>query len=194
MITPPPAAVNTGNYAGYYWNAGSVADAQFTVPTMPNPTAAEESGNAILSLWGALSAPGSSHIAQIGVYDYYDAGTIKWAGFCAWWPDTDQSCGGGVSSGDVIQTRVTRSGLSYTMEMHDAGPHNVWTVTVKNAAFPALSQGEAIAEDTTRGTLEPLGSFSDIPVATSGNVATEVYSSNVGTPVKTGAKTFYVHR
>ncbi len=198
MITPPPASVDTGNYAGYYWNAGSAADAQFTVPTMPSPTTAEKNGDAILSIWDALAQPGDSHIAQIGVYDYWNAnaGQIDWATFCAWWPDTDSSCGPneGVSSGDVIQTRVLRDGLSYTMEMRDAGPHNTWVVTIKNPAFPALSQGEAIAEDTSYGTLEPLGSFSDIPFDTSGDLGTEVYSSNVGYATQDSAKDFTVHR
>ena len=80
------------------------------------------------------------------------------------------------------------------MEMHDGGPHNVWSVTIKNAAFPALSQGQAIAEDTSYGTMEPLGQFSNIPVNVSGPLGTEVYSSNVGYAVENSSKSFTVHR
>ncbi len=194
---PPPAAVNTGNWAGYEWDGGSTADAQFTVPSMPNPTAAEKNGSAILAIWDGLGDPGNSHIAQIGVYDYYSDGGIRWATACAWWPDYDQSCGPGegVSSGDTIFTKVTRSGLSYTMTMRDAGPYNQWVVTIKNAAFPALHTGEGIAEDTSsNGSLVPLGSFSDIPFTVSGNPATEIYSSNVGYAVKNSSRSFTVHR
>lgn len=193
---PPKAAINTGNWAGYVWNAGSVADAQFVVPSMPHPTAAEKSGHAVLAIWDGLGQIGNTHIAQAGVYDYYAAGKINWATFCAWWPDTDQSCGPneGVSTGDTIQIRVTRSGLSYTMEMRDAGPHNAWVVTIKNHAFPALSQGQAIAEDTSYGTLAPLGAFSPISFTTSGDPATEIYSSNVGYAVKGSDHSFTVHR
>jgi Peptidase A4 family len=203
MITPPAitapaapsAAIDTGNWAGYEWNGGSTADAQFTVPVL-TPTAAEESGNAILALWDGLGAPGDTHIAQAGIYDYWDGSHIRWATFCAWWPDTDQSCGPneGVSAGDEIFVRVTRQGLSYTMTLRDAGPHNAWVVTVKDAAFPALSTAEVIAEDTSYGTLEPLGPYSDIPVETSGNPATEVYSTDAGYAVKTGTRSFTIKR
>jgi|ERR1700722_1332027 len=190
----PPAAIDTGNWAGYVWNASSVADAAFVVPSMPDPTAAEKNGDAILSIWDGLGQIGNSHIAQTGVYDYYDAGKINWAGFCAFWPDSDRSCGEGISTGDTIQIRVTRDGLSYTMELRDAGPHNKWVVTTINKAFPALSQGQAIAEDTTYGTLDPLGEFSNIPFTTSGDPATEIYSSNVGYAVKDSSHSFTVHR
>ena len=191
MITPP-AAINTGNWAGYEWHGGTVAASVFTVPSMPNPTPAEKSGHAILALWAGLGVYPT--IAQIGTYDYYQAGKINWAGFCAFWPESDVSCGKGISTGDKLAVSVHRNGFTYTMRMRDYGPHNVWAVSIKGTLPQENTTAEFIAEDTSYGTLEPLGKFSNVPVNTSGDPATEVYSADAGYAVKTGSRSFTIHR
>jgi hypothetical protein len=179
MMIPPPVSVPTGNYAGYQWHGGNVSAAEFTVPAFPyhDMNAEEKAGTTSLSLWTALT--NGPDIEQIGIYSYIKAKQVSWAGVCAWWPVVAEGCGHGISTGDKIFVSVHRSGFHYVMAMHDAGPHNVWTVSISRTLPHADSTGEFIAEDShyPHTPAVNLTHFDPIKVATSGNPATEYYSA-----------------
>lgn len=184
MITPPaytapvPASVNTANWAGYGWHGGSVAAAEFVVPEFPyhDMNSAEKNNHTVLSLWAGLGI--SPYIEQIGVYDYVQAGHVNWAGFCAWWPTVDVSCGHGISTGDEMFVSVHRNGLSYKMTMRDAGPHNKWVISISKTLNHADTAAEVIVEDSTYPghPQTNLTYFSPVHAATSGVPATEIHS------------------
>jgi hypothetical protein len=178
-VITPPAGINTGNWAGYEWNGGTVAAAEFTVPEFPyhDMSSAEQNNHTVLSLWAGLGV--APYIEQIGIYDYVQAGHVNWAGFCAFWPTTDDSCGHGISTGDAIFVSIHRNGLTYKMAMHDAGPHNVWTISISKTLNHEDTTAEVIAEDSTYPgyAFEPLTYFSPVTAGTSGNPATEVHDS-----------------
>jgi hypothetical protein len=177
-VITPPAALNTGNWAGYEWNGGSVAASVFTVPEFPykDMSAAERNNQTVLSLWAGLGV--SPYIEQIGIYDYVQAGKVNWAGVCAFWPTVNESCGHGISTGDKIAVSVHRSGLTYTLAMRDYGPHNVWAIHVSRTLNHVDTTAEVIVEDSTYPgyPLENLTYFSPVRAATSGTPQTEVYS------------------
>src|ERR1700722_26836 len=112
MIIPPAASVDTGNWAGYEWHGGTVAAAEFVVPEFPyhDMNSEEKNNQTALSIWTGLGV--SPYIEQIGVYDYVKSGHVDWAGFCAWWPNVNESCGHGISTGDEIFVSVHRSGFT----------------------------------------------------------------------------------
>ena len=178
MITPP-AGVNTGNWAGYSWHGGSVAASEFVVPEFPyhKMSAAEKNNHTVMSIWTGLGI--SPYIEQIGVYDYVQAGHVNWAGFCAFWPTVDESCGHGISTGDEIFVSVHRHGLTYKMSMRDAGPHNKWAISISKTLHHVDTTAEAIMEDSTYPghPFEPLTYFNPMKMATSANPTTEYHDS-----------------
>jgi hypothetical protein len=192
MITPP-VAVDTGNWAGYEWHSNSVAAAEWTVPSFPyhDMSSAEKNNHSVLSQWVGLT--NGPDIEQIGIYDYVEAGQVKWAGVCAWWPVVDEGCGHGISTGDAIFVSVHRSGLTYKMSMHDAGPHNVWTISISRTLNHVDTTAAAIIEDSTYPGYpqEDLTYFSPVKVGTSGNPATEIYSP-WGYAVRNSARSFTI--
>ena len=194
MLIPPPLSVATGNWAGYEWHGGVTAAAEFAVPEFPyhDLSTAEKRNHTVLSIWAGLT--NGPDIAQIGVYDYVQAGHVNWAGVCAFWPKTDVGCGHGISTGDKIFLKVQRNGLSYTMTMHDAGPHNVWSVSIKGSTGSVDTTAAVMAEDSTYpgNPMTPLTYFSPFKVGTSGNPATMFYSSNVGHAQKLSNREFQI--
>lgn len=198
--TPPPAAVLTGNWAGYEWNGGTgaagVSAAEFVVPNHPyaKMNGAERANHTSMAIWTGLY--GYPSIAQIGIYDYAQNGQTDWAGFCAFWPQTDVSCGQGISTGDEIFVSVHRSGLTYTMSMKDAGPHNHWAVSIKKTLPEKLTTGVGVVEDTQYPgyPLVPLSGYSNIRMATSGNPTTEVYSKDAGFANRINSRAIWIKR
>lgn len=191
MITPPPVSVQTGNWAGYEWNGGSVAAAEFVVPSFPysKMNAQEKANKTALSIWAGLT--NGPDLEQIGVYDYVTPQhTTGWAGVCAFWPLTDDSCGHGIAQGDRIAVSVHRSGFTYTMAMRDYGPHNVWAISVKRTLNHADTRAAFMAEDSNYpGTpFVPLSTFSNFKVNTSGNPTTMFWSRNVGSAKRLGSR------
>jgi hypothetical protein len=176
----PPASVNTGNWAGYEWHGGVTSAAEFVVPSFPykDMSPAEKNNHSVLSIWAGLGV--SPSIAQIGVYDYVQSRQVDWAGFCAFWPKSDASCGHGISTGDEMFVKVERSGFTYTMTMRDAGPHNVWSISIKGTLPQKNTTAEAIAEDSTYPGYPQtnLTYFSPMKVATSPDPTTEIYDSS----------------
>lgn len=171
---PPPVSIQYANWAGYEWQS-STAAAQFTVPSFPysRMSAAERNNRTVLAIWAGLGTGPS--IEQIGIYDYVQNGHVGWAGFCAFWPSTDASCGGGISTGDVLQVSVHRSGFKYTMSMRDVGK---WTVSISRTLPNKDNTAEVIAEDTQYAgdPFTNLTYFSPFKATVSGNPATEIYS------------------
>lgn len=171
--------IHTGNWAGYEWNGGTVAAAEFTVPSFPyaKMNSQERTNKTAMAIWvGLYSYP---HIEQIGIYDYTLNGHVGWAGFCAFWPSTNDSCGHGISQGDTMFVSVHRNGLTYTMSMRDAGPHNKWSISITKTLPYRDTTAVAVVEDTNYpGTpFVPLTTFAPVKMATSGNPATEVRDS-----------------
>jgi hypothetical protein len=179
MFIPPPASFQTGNWAGYEWNGGSVAATEFVVPAFPysKMNTQEKHGKTVMSIWAGLGI--RPWIEQIGIYDYITNGKVNWAGFCAFWPSSNVSCGHGISTGDEMFLSVHRNGLTYTMTMRDAGPHNKWVISITKTLDHKDTTAEAIMEDSTYpGTpFEPLTTFTPFRMATSGNPMTEVYDT-----------------
>jgi hypothetical protein len=195
-VITPPAAVSTGNWAGYEWHGGDVAAAEFVVPEFPyhDMSSAEKANHTVLTLWTALGV--APYIEQIGIYDYVQAGQVRWAGVCAFWPTVEESCGHGISTGDKIFTSVHRHGLTYTLAMRDAGPHNVWAISIKKTLGHVDTTAETIVEDSTYPgyPFKPLTYFTPVKVATSGNPATKV-SDGFSTAVKNSTRSFTIkHR
>lgn len=196
MVTTPPAATqNYLNWAGYEWNGGtgkvSVSAAEFVVPQFPfhKMNAAEKNNQSVMVLWTGLGV--SPYIEQLGVYDFVDHGHVGWATFCTFWPTANTDCThslppgtkrtgntGGVSTGDKIFVKVQRNGLTYTMKMRDAGPHNVWSVSISKKLGHKDTTAEAIVEDTQYPgyAYHPLTYFSPVKFATSPSPSTRVNS------------------
>jgi hypothetical protein len=193
MITPP-VAVNSGNWAGYEWNGSSVSASVFKVPEFPykDMTSAEKNNHTVLSLWAGLGI--SPTIEQIGIYDYVQAGQVRWAGVCAFWPVVDEGCGQGISTGDEIAVSVHRTGLTYKLAMRDYGPHNVWAISITRTLDHVDTTAETMVEDSTYPgyPLTNLTWFSPVKVYTSGNPVTEYYSP-WGYAVRNTSKQFTIY-
>lgn len=178
MIIPPPPAAYVQNWTGYEWRVTTVAATEFVVPSFPykSMSAAERSNHTALAIWAGLGV--SPYIEQIGIYDYVQNGQVGWAGFCAFWPSSNVSCGQGISTGDTMFLKVTRAGLTYTMTMRDAGPHNHWVVTVTKKLNHVDTTAEAMVEDTEYPgySFTPLTYFAPFKMATSNTPATQVDS------------------
>jgi len=186
---PPPASVTTSNWAGYEWKGNDVAAAEFTIPNFPysSMNSAEKENHSAMSIWTGLRA--YPYIEQIGIYDYVSNGKVGWAGFCAFWPTSNVSCGHGISTGDKMAVSVHRSGLTYTMSMRDYGPHNTWSVSIKKTLTHADSTAVVIAEDSTYPQYSPvnLTHFDSFVATTSGDPVLE-YESPWGYAVKTSSR------
>lgn len=178
MIVPPPVSSYTQNWTGYEWRGNTVAATEFVVPSFPynKMSTAEKQNHTALAIWAGLGV--GPYIEQIGIYDYVQNGQVDWAGVCAFWPTTNQSCGEGISTGDTMFLSVHRAGLVYTMTMRDAGPHNHWTVTISKKLNHVDTTAEAVAEDTEYPgyNFSPLTYFAPFKMATSGIPATQVTS------------------
>lgn len=175
---PPAAAIATGNWAGYGWYGNDVSAVQFKVPNFPykDMNAAEKANHTAMTIWtGLYNYP---YIEQLGIYDYVSGGAVHWAGFCAFWPTTNVSCGEGIAAGDEIFASVHRNGLTYTMSMHDAGPHNKWTVTSIRKLSHEDTTATAIIEDSQYPgyPIVPLSYFAPETVVTSPSPSTEYFS------------------
>lgn len=180
MIVPPLSTL-TGNWAGYEWHGNTVAASVFTVPEFPyhDMNAAERGNRSQIAIWAGLT--NGPDIAQIGIYDYVQAGHVDWATVCAFWPKSDENCGPneGVSTGDKIAVSVHRNGLTYTMSMRDYGPHNVWSVKITGTTGSVDTEAAVMAE-STGSEIDELTHFDPFYMATSGNPANMFYSATVG--------------
>jgi hypothetical protein len=185
--------IPTGNWAGFEWNGGTVAAAKFVVPNFPyaKMSPQEKKNQTDMAIWVGLY--GYPHIEQIGIYDYVTAGKVNWAGFCAFWPGENISCGHGISTDDTMFVSVHRNGLTYTMSMRDAGPHNVWSISITKTLLNKDTEAVAVMEDTNYpGTpFTPLTQFTPFRMATSGYPTNE-YRDRFSYAVRTSFRSIEV--